>query len=193
MSNIYSETSFCLLNGKPTELKIFDIFDFRKFDTFHGVTYSASRKFILKYLFNYRSLDLIVGIPKDAMQKEIHNTFEDMNNFYKVHYKKPSDFDLKKDFLGAEMYIPPRGVIHSKIYLLSNKKLGNYRVITGSANLSMAAFSNQKDQYEEINISDNKEDYDLYLNRYLELRNKTIGYMDMETKKYLRKLGYFKD
>ena len=90
MSNIYSETSFCLLNGKPTELKIFDIFDFRKFDTFYGVTYSASRKFILKYLFNYRSLDLIVGIPKDAMQKEIHDTFEDMNNFYKVHYKKPT-------------------------------------------------------------------------------------------------------
>lgn len=188
----FAETSFCLLNGEPKELKISDIFDFNKFNDFKGVTYSASRSFILKYLFYYQSIDLIVGIPQNRVQKEIQKTFEDLNNYYKINYKKPHDFDLNHDFLGAELHIPPRGIIHSKIYLLANKKKHNYRIITGSANLSLAAFSNQKDQYEEIVIEDNKAKYDLYLKRYKELKNKTFGYMDMDTKKYLRKLGYFK-
>lgn len=188
----YQETSFCILNNQPVQLNIQDIFDFRKFNTFYGATYSASRSFILKYLFYYQQINLIVGAPLDRIQKEIQTTFEDLNNYYQVNNRKLSDINLDHDFLGAEMYIPPRGIIHSKIYLLSNKKLNNYRVITGSANLSLAAFSNTKDQYEEINISDNKKDYDLYFKRYQELIKHTTGYMDPETKKYLRKLGYFK-
>lgn len=192
MNNIYQETSFCLLNGKPCELKISDIFDFNKFNRFNGVTYSASRAFILKYLFYYHEINLIMGIPYQNAQKEIQQTFEDLNNYYRVDYKKPCEFDVKHDFLGAELLIPVRGIMHSKIYLLSNPELNNYRVITGSANLSLAAFSNHKNQYEEIVISDNKHDYDLYFKRYLELKNKTFGYMDNETKNYLKRLGYFK-
>lgn len=188
-----TSTSLCILNGEIRKLNISDIFDFRLFNDFKGVTYSASRKFILKYLFYYQSIDLILGIPQTRMQKEINQTFEDLNNYYGINNKRPNDFDLDHDFLGAQMYIPMRGIMHSKIYLLSNKQQNRYRVITGSANLSLAAFSSDKNQYEEIIISDDKNDYDRYFQRYIELKNKTFGYMDLETKKYLQKLGYFKN
>ena len=188
----YSNTTFCIHNGQIEEMNTFDIFDYRKYDHFYGVTYSASRSFIIKYLFYYRLINLIVGIPRDYVQKEVQQTFEDINRYYKINNKKIADINLQHDFLGAEMLVPPRGVIHSKIFLLSNERLNNYRVITGSANLSQAAFSNNKDQFEDIVVSDSKKDYDLYFKRYQALRDQSYGYMDQDTKRYLKRLGYFK-
>lgn len=190
--NEYSNTTFCIHNGQIEEMNTFDIFDYRKYDHFYGVTYPASRSFIIKYLFYYRLINLIVGIPRDYVQKEVQQTFEDINNYYKINNKKVADINLQHDFLGAEMLVPPRGVIHSKIFLLSNERLNNYRVITGSANLSQAAFSNNKDQFEDIIVSDSKKDYDLYVKRYQALRDQSYGYMDQDTKRYLKRLGYFK-
>lgn len=184
--------TYCLYNGQPKQMSIFDLFDWRKYDIFKGVTYSASKQFILKYLFYYRKLDLIMGLPNYDAQKSIQDTFENLNNYHKLAYKTPLNTDIKHDYLGAELHILSRGVAHSKIYLLSNSQTQAKRVIIGSANLSLAALSTTKDQFEEIQVFDDPAKYNLYLKRYQEILNKTTGYMDRETKNYLRRLGYFK-
>lgn len=187
-----TEYTYCLYNGQPKQMSIFDLFDWRKYDIFKGVTYSASKQFILKYLFYYRQLDLIMGLPNYDAQKSIQDTFENLNNYHKLAYKTPLNTDIKHDYLGAELHILSRGVAHSKIYLLSNSQTQAKRVIIGSANLSLAALSANKDQFEEIQVFDDPAKYNLYLKRYQEILSKTTGYMDRETKNYLRRLGYFK-
>lgn len=184
--------TYCLYNGQPKQMSIFDLFDWRKYDIFKGVTYSASKQFILKYLFYYRQLDLIMGLPNYDAQKSIQDTFENLNNYHKLAYKTPLNTDIKHDYLGAELHILSRGVAHSKIYLLSNSQTQAKRVIIGSANLSLAALSANKDQFEEIQVFDDPAKYNLYLKRYQEILCNTTGYMDRETKNYLRRLGYFK-
>ena len=88
--------------------------------------------------------------------------------------------------------MPIHGVIHSKIYLLLNSVTGSTRVVTGSANLSEAAFYNSKDQYEEIIVSDLKSDYEKYMKRYKEdILPNTMPYLPKDVKQYLKKLGYF--
>ena len=185
--------TYCLYNGQPQQMSILNLFDWRKYDIFKGVTYSTSKQFILKYLFYYRKLDLIMGLPNYEVQKTIQDTFENLNNYHKLAYKTPLNTDPKHDYLGAELHILGRGVAHSKIYLLSNSQTQAKRVIIGSANLSLAALSTTKDQFEEIQVFDDPAKYNLYLKRYQEILNKTTGYMDRETKTYLRRLGYFKE
>lgn len=187
-----TEYTYCLYNGQPKQMSIFDLFDWRKYDIFKGVTYSASKQFILKYLFYYRQLDLIMGLPNYEAQKAIQDTFESLNNYHKLAYKTPLNTDIKHDYLGAELHILGRGVAHSKIYLLSNSQTQAKRVIIGSANLSLAALSATKDQFEEIQVFDDLAKYNVYLKRYQEILSNTTGYMDRETKNYLRRLGYFK-
>ena len=51
-------------------------------------------------------------------------------------------------------------MIHTKLYLLCNESTEEYRVITGSANFSEAAFSTENKNYETIRIDNNK---DLFL------------------------------
>lgn len=182
--------TYCLYNGQPKQMSILNLFDWRKYDIFKGVTYSASKQFILKYLFYYRQLDLIMGLPNYEAQKAIQDTFESLNNYHKLAYKTPLNTDTKHDYLGAELHILARGVAHSKIYLLSNSQTQAKRVIIGSANLSLAALSTTKDQFEEIQVFDDPAKYNLYLKRYQEILSKTTGYMDRETKNYLRRLGY---
>lgn len=185
--------TYCLCNGQPKQMSIFDLFDWRKYDIFKGVTYSASKQFILKYLFYYRQLDLIMGLPNYEAQKAIQDTFENLNNYYKLAYKTPLNTDIKHDYLVAELHILGRGVAHSKIYLLSNSQTQAKRVIISSANLSLAALSTTKDQFEEIQVFDDPAKYNLYLKCYQEILCNTTGYMDRETKNYLRRLGYFKN
>lgn len=189
---MYDNTTFCLVDGKIKEMNPIEIFDWRLFNEFHGVTFSASRKFILKYLFYYKTIELVIGIPKDSVQRNIVKTFEDLNNYYKIDYRNPTNTDLKHDFLGAEAYFLPRGIVHSKIFLLSNQAKNKYRTIIGSANLSEAAFSNKKNQYEEIQIFNDKQHYNIAFKRYQAILDKATGYIDPETKKHLKRMGYFK-
>ena len=185
-------TTYCLHNGKEENMTPFEIFDWRKYDTLHAVTFSCSKKFIWKYFLYYRQVDLTVGISNYSMQHTMQLALNQLNEYYKNGYSNPLSSDIKSEYGGATLRVPIHGVIHSKIYLLLNSVTGSIRVVTGSANLSEAAFYNSKDQYEEIIVSDLKSDYEKYMKRYKEdILPNTMPYLPKDVKQYLKKLGYF--
>lgn len=55
--------TYCLYNGQPKQMSIFDLFDWRKYDIFKGVTYSASKQFILIKIAR-KSLDFNLGMDR---------------------------------------------------------------------------------------------------------------------------------
>ena len=61
-----------------------------------------------------------------------------------------------------KFYVAKKKLSHEKIYLLSNET--DYKVVTGSANLSYSAFSGL--QSETIQVIENFEGYSYFLNRY---------------------------
>lgn len=187
------DTTSVMLNGHFVKMSVFDIFDWRKYDHFVGVTYSASSKFVVKYLFYYRSIELIVGIANYNLQASIAKTFDNLNSYHQREWSTPLTTDVHKDFLGADLYIPRNGIMHSKIFLLSNPDEDRYRVVTGSANLSESAFNSSKNQYEEVIVSDSKADYDREMERYEQIKQNAMGYVDRDTKEILRKKGYLRN
>lgn len=180
-----SISTYVTYNNKPVQMNIIDIFDPR-FDTIKAITFSASRKFLLKTFFYFADIELILGIPNASIQQEIYNTLADLSDYHRSHKSMITE---TRKFYEASCRIPSKGIIHNKIYLLSNKD--SVRTITGSANLSTAAFDTTSNQHENIIISDDPNVYQNYLAQYNKIRNSTMPYVDSETKKYLQRKGYY--
>ena len=62
-------------------------------------------------------------------------------------------------------------MIHDKIFLLSNTEKSLYRVVTGSANFTNAAFEKN---FETVRVDDSEELYNLYLQRFNFLHQQTF-------------------
>ena len=177
-------------NNEIKRMSTSDIFDSRKFNTIKAITFSGSRSFIVNTFFNYTDIELIVGISNQTVQNIVYNSFCDLTDYHRKHNSIITMPNDTRKFIEANCRIPVKGVIHSKLYLLSGPD--NYRTIQGSANMSKSAFNNESNQFENIIITDGYEAYKKNLSYYNELRDKTMPYVDSETKKQLKRYGYFK-
>lgn len=192
-SNDYRiNTIHILKDGKEADFAIEDIFDKEKFDYFIGVTYSISPGFVNKYLKDFTSSELVIGIDNDYIKDSINRLAKHLKeNILKQIQGDPikffDDLDIRSKFnlnRGAlKVWISPSYIIHSKFYLLWNDK-GDKRLILGSANLSNRAFDKDSMQFENILILDDSSYFDSYMAYYRESLSKVLtDYIPKEIKK----------
>jgi len=137
---------FVIHNGIETKMTVEEIFD-SKFTDLKVVSYNVVPDFVTKIsknknvtiIFNYGCLKYFI---EDCEEK-----------FYTLDDFKNIDLRIGKN----EM------TIHDKIFLLSDAEKNLYRVVTGSANFTNAAFESN---FETVRVDDSKEIYDLYLQRF---------------------------
>lgn len=183
-----------LHNLKPIEgsFELFpDIYD----DEFIGTTFSVSPDYIAKKLKSFKKIRLIIGIKNDDYQSKTINRIHHDENIKNIINLKAIDFingldsETQNKLLTKRIEIKsPIYPIHSKFFILSNKEKSKTRVIIGSANLTTQALNINIPQFEEVLVfDDNKEIFDLYLNRFNELNNHTIDFITSKMKQEIKK------
>ena len=161
-------TLFTILNHERINLTIEEIFDSNRFYEIKAVTFSAEESFLNKYLTPFRSVDLIIGIQDTdvqargimALKNETRNLIESQKRiikkeqikFFENLSRENQEYFVKEKW---KLRVPINSTIHSKFYLLRNDS--ETRLILGSANLSFQAFSNKRNQFENIIIFDNSQ------------------------------------
>ena len=160
------KTLFTILNGERVDLEIEDIFDSNRFYEIKAVTFSADENFLNKYLTPFKSVDLVIGIQDvdvqirglKALENETKNLIENQKAIIKkkqIHFFENLSRENQENIVDEKwkLRVPISSTIHSKFYLLKNDM--ETRLIFGSANLSFQAFSNKRNQFENIVIFDN--------------------------------------
>ena len=161
-------TLFTILNHERINLTIEEIFDSNRFYEIKAVTFSAEESFLNKYLTPFRSVDLIIGIQDTdvqargimALKNETRNLIESQKRIIKkeqIKFFENLSRENQENFVKEKwkLRVPINSTIHSKFYLLRNDS--ETRLILGSANLSFQAFSNKRNQFENIIIFDNSQ------------------------------------
>lgn len=159
-------TLFTILNGERVDLEIEDIFDSNRFYKIKAVTFSADESFLNKYLTPFKSVDLVIGIQDvdvqirglKALENETKNLIENQKAIIKkkqIHFFENLSRENQENIVDEKwkLRVLISSTIHSKFYLLKNDM--ETRLIFGSANLSFQAFSNKRNQFENIVIFDN--------------------------------------
>lgn len=190
---------FVMKDGKPAHMVASQIFDSHRFTEVRAITFSASGGFITKYLSKFKNIYMIEGLPD---YNQLENSRKNMNKIVRNAVDKITDSTFSNNLIQFlnhlnnsirekivrkhfDLRVPVADVIHSKIYLLSNPKTHETRVIKGSANLSYPAMSAHNNQYEDLDIWDNnKAYYDYNLRYFNQLKPMTDTYLG----KYAREL-----
>ena len=159
-------TLFTILNGERVDLEIEEIFDSNRFYEIKAVTFSADESFLNKYLTPFKSVDLVIGIQDvdvqvrglKALENETKNLIESQKAIIKkkqIRFFENLSRENQESIVEEKwkLRVPMSSTIHSKFYLLKNDS--ETRLIFGSANLSFQAFSNKRNQFENIVIFDN--------------------------------------
>lgn len=161
-------------NERYDNVKIEDIFDNKKYNHFLGITYSISADFVNKYLKDFDTCTIVIGIQNDSIKEKINQLAKNLKkNIQEQIEHKPIelyeelDIDVKEKISKKEMEVLISNVyiIHSKFYLLWNDN-GDNRIILGSANLSNQAFNDNTNQFENIVVYDNSKLFDEYKKYY---------------------------
>lgn len=161
-------TLFTILNNERVDLTIEEIFDSNRFYEIKAVTFSAEESFLNKYLTPFRSVDLIIGIQDTdvqargimALKNETRNLIESQKRIIKkeqIKFFENLSRENQENFVKEKwkLRVPINSTIHSKFYLLRNDS--ETRLILGSTNLSFQAFSNKRNQFENIIMFDNSQ------------------------------------
>lgn len=183
-----------LHNLKPIEGD-FELFPNIYDDEFIGTTFSVSPDYISKNLKSFKKIRLIIGIKNDDYQSKTINRIHHDENIKNIINLKAIDFingldsETQDRLLTKRIEIKsPIYPIHSKFFILSNKDKSKTRVIIGSANLTTQALNINIPQFEELLVfDDNKEIFDLYLNRFNELNNHTTDFITSKMKQEIKK------
>ena len=159
-------TLFTILNDERVDLEIEEIFDSNRFYEIKAVTFSADESFLNKYLTPFKSVDLVIGIQDvdvqvrglKALENETKNLIESQKAIIKkkqIRFFENLSRENQESIVEEKwkLRVPISSTIHSKFYLLKNDS--ETRLIFGSANLSFQAFSNKRNQFENIVIFDN--------------------------------------
>lgn len=159
-------TLFTILNGERVDLEIEEIFDSNRFYEIKAVTFSADESFLNKYLTPFKSVDLVIGIQDvdvqvrglKALENETKNLIESQKAIIKkkqIRFFENLSRENQESIVEEKwkLRVPISSTIHSKFYFLKNDS--ETRLIFGSANLSFQAFSNKRNQFENIVIFDN--------------------------------------
>lgn len=176
---IYNDEQF---NGEVEKL-----FEPDKFDTIHICTFVSSPKYFFKQTALFKNIELLLGIEdNDNAQKFMFDT----------HYTNAFFTSLNKETLqkiannNITIRFTQLGVtIHSKIYIQTNSKTSQSRVIIGSANFSHRAFGDNK-QYEELVIYDsdyNPKIVEHFIARYDYIKQSTLDFVPKHIKEKIKK------
>lgn len=119
-----------------------------------------------KYLTPFKNVDLVIGIQDvdvqirglKALENETKNLIENQKAIIKkkqIHFFENLSRKNQENIVEEKwkLRVPISSTIHSKFYLLKNDM--ETRLIFGSVNLSFQAFSNKRNQFENIVIFDN--------------------------------------
>ena len=192
MDSLFSETRErrrylnIMYNDEPYPEDIQTLFDAEKFDRLFICTYVSSPKYFFTQTKAFDEVELLLGIEdSDNAQKYLFDpkyTSDFFKSLDKTTLEKIANGKIRIRFsnLGS--------MIHSKIYILSNSKTRDARVMMGSANYSASAFGNSK-QYEELLVYDseyNKKFTDFYTGRYREIYENTSDFVPERIKKKIR-------
>jgi hypothetical protein len=143
-----------------------EIFDSKTFDELYAITYVSSPTFFSKVIKNFSVVRIVLGIDDSYVLTNFTLGLEKLfNTKERIDFWNNLQDDIKEKIQNDSISLRfcSKSPIHSKIYLMRNKRTEAYRVVVGSANLTEAAFSNQK-QFEDIIIFDNdKKKFYLYL------------------------------
>lgn len=184
-------------NGISDKQSYADLFDSKKFDTLLAVTYVSSPAFFSKIIKGYEKVEIIIGIDNAELNRAFANSTLDLLTSKGADFFKDLDDSIKEKVVNSTVqvrYADIGTLIHSKIYLLSNTKNGDKRVIIGSANLSESAFSNDIKQYEDVLVFDDESYYELYLSRYQAIHKETVDYIPEKVKeKFKAEKAYYID
>lgn len=168
-------TLHIIKDKEVVDLSIEEIFDSTNYDSFIGITYSVTASFINKYLSDFNQFELVIGIPNErikvganmaAKQISAKVTADLMDEPVELYQELTTKVKQKISNNKVEVLVPTSHAIHTKLYLLSNSKTNDNRIILGSANLSEQAFSHKSNQFESIIIFDNHQLYNIYLSYY---------------------------
>ena len=132
------------------------------------ITYSSSEAMIRKVIKNFDSVEIIFGNESvlGSIKERLAEQYALLKNIQEEN-NKSKDLIFNKIASGAlSLFVTKLNehTSHQKIYLLSNDLENKYRVITGSANFSLKAFSGN--QLETISVADDFATYEIYRNIY---------------------------
>jgi len=141
------------LDAKPFSWDIF-----KGFDSMRVLTYSSSIPMMMKMLdeFSFESFECIFGYEKILGKMAVLIAFQtsvinDISQHLEDEHMRPILEAIKSK--QVKLYVAKKEINHSKIYLLNSSDMKRFRVITGSANLSLSAFGGK--QRETIQFYDN--------------------------------------
>lgn len=154
---------------------------FQDFDNIRVITFSSSAAFIAKMIkeCSFKSIEIIFGNKKvfdgAAYLKElimdsnaIINVFTGNEPEY-VNYLKQQMADGNLNIFIAN----PNALSHEKIYILWNNNDSKIRVITGSANMSLKAYSGAQKENIIVYDNDNKA-FEFFNNRFNDFLKNTL-------------------
>ena len=148
---------------------------FSGFDELKAITYSSSMHFVDKVTEMFEQSEIIFG-NEVALSNDIADLVAFQNQVYvtihqlKSHTKRKMVSRMEAGML--KLFVAKTRLSHEKIYILKSNN-ERYRVITGSANMSQAAFTGK--QRETINVIDGLEAYEYYLNQFERLKEDSVN------------------
>lgn len=141
---------------------------FSGFDTLHAITYSSGLDFTAKLLSLFENAEILFGCEQ-VTSYSLHEVMA-----FQVKLSERLSMNKSAEMLAdrieadtLKMYVAREELSHEKIYLLSARD-GRRRVIFGSANMSLHAFSAR--QRENIGFVDGEQAYSWYEKIYRDLR-----------------------
>lgn len=143
---------------------------FSGFENLHAITYSSGIGFIYQLLDMFENAEIIFGC-EDTISFSLQEIMAYQCKLVERMRNKASqmklDFISRLDDNSLRFLVSREMLSHEKIYLLSSND-GRKRVIMGSANMSLNAFSGK--QRENICYMDGDKAYDWYMNCYLRFK-----------------------
>ena len=144
---------------------------FNGFDEIHAITYTSGIGFINNLISKFAEAEIIIGCEQ-KMSFSLEEIFayqsEVLETLRKETAKSSEIIKAKIDEGTLRLYVANKRISHEKIYCLSTKDGLKKRVIFGSANMSLAAFSGI--QRENISYCDGDGAYDYYLSVFEDLK-----------------------
>lgn len=173
-------------DNQEVDLNVKEIFDSKRYDTLHAITFVSSPKFFFDISKEFEEVKIILGIGDGNVSEVFEQgiipliNVEERIDFFNTAPSKIKEKIRNEKYLIR--YSKNGNPIHSKIYLLKNSETLETRLVIGSANLTDVAFNNTK-QYEEILIFDNSSLFDIYTKRFNDIYNQTVDYIPEKMKR----------
>ena len=148
-----------VFNGQKTPpLKVNQLFDARRFNSFTAITGKADADFVNRYLSKFIQADIVLGA---SPAKHVNSASEVITKvaltdaLLAVANKKPVKlFEALSSSNQANVLnglfkfeYAPAQAIYSRFYLLCNEESGDCRVILGSIDLTEESFTKDRNQY----------------------------------------------